>query len=739
MEFDFLPNLPKSDLDDRQFQDLVDECILRIPRYCPEWTNYNPSDPGITLIELFAWLTDQMLLRFNQVPRRHYVAFLELLGVRLQAPNPAKTDITFYLSASLPESYTIPAGTQVATVRTETEGAIVFSTDRPLVMGTPSIRHLLGARTAETVPQVLRDRFVGTWTLRPDGEWEGQSLSLFEEQPEIGNCFYLVFDPDAPLEGNTIALCVKGEAATSTGIDPERPPRRWEAWNGLYWESILREENDDLTEGFSFSELTRKGGNPLSGADVILHLPKHWPVTHFVTYAGRWLRCVYTLPDGDRPGYIRSPRIVGLSTRSIGGTVEATQCSLVENEILGESNGQPGQTFQLQGTPVLPRDDRERILVTPPNGIPQLWEEVSDFSNSGAEDLHYTIDSLDGTVQFGPLIRSSGSLPSQTDFRRSLQGMPNQRPDGRHRGTQNNSANDRRAQFLERQYGAVPPRGSLIQMAAYRTGGGEGGNVQENTIRIVKTAVPYVASATNHRPARHGSNAETLEEAAMRVPRMLRTRDRAVTVEDFESLAIKAGQGAIARAMCLSPRNGEQGGIVRLVLVPHTSTDGIERGEGIDPERLLLTPELQQQVLDYLDERRLLGVQVLCTQPEYVGVGVQTEVALEAEYKHPSAQQQILAEVQQALYRFLNPLTGGPEGTGWPFGRPLYSSDIVTLLQKITGVRYLGTVQLFELRHGDRGWVRSLPREPQIDPGPLGLICSWRNDRLRSGHAVGVI
>lgn len=98
MEFEFLPNLPKSDLDDRTFKDLVDECILRIPRYCPEWTNYNPSDPGITLIELFAWLTDQMLLRFNQVPRRNYVAFLELLGVRLAPPTPAQTAVTFYLT-----------------------------------------------------------------------------------------------------------------------------------------------------------------------------------------------------------------------------------------------------------------------------------------------------------------------------------------------------------------------------------------------------------------------------------------------------------------------------------------------------------------------------------------------------------------------------------------------------------------------------------------------------------------
>ena len=168
-EFDFLPKLPKSNLDDRTFQDLVTECILRIPRYCPEWTNYNPSDPGITLIELFAWLTDQMMMRFNKVPRRNYIVFLEMLGVRLQPPAPAKTTLTFYLSASLPETYTIPAETPVATIRTENEEAVIFSTDYPCTIAKPTIRNLLTAPTTETIPQDLRDRFSGVWTENRDG------------------------------------------------------------------------------------------------------------------------------------------------------------------------------------------------------------------------------------------------------------------------------------------------------------------------------------------------------------------------------------------------------------------------------------------------------------------------------------------------------------------------------------------------------------------------------------------
>ena len=734
MEFDFLPKLPKPDLDDRTFQDLVEECKLRIPRYCPEWTNYNPSDPGITLIELFAWLTDQMLLRFNQVPRRNYVTFLELLGVRLQPPTPAQTALTFYLSASLDNAYSIPAGTEVATVRTETEQAVVFSTDKNLVVGQPSIKHLLTAAEAETEPQILRDRFSGIWRLGANEEWEGPELSLFNEQPEEGNCFYLVFDPEEPIAGNVISVTFKGEAATSTGINPEQPPRRWEAWNGAFWEPILLREEDDSTEGFSFAQLTREGGDPFDGTDIIFHTPQSWPVTQFVTYQGRWLRCVYGKKHDRQPGYLSSPRIVGLSSRSLGGTIGATQSTLVRDEILGESDGQPGQTFQLKETPILPRNEDEHIMVSPPVGLPQKWQEVPDFAESTAGDLHYTLDSTTGLVQFGPLIREPAQLQTVTRWREQLQ-------------SSRTGPSEEMEQFevtpdieqMERQYGAVPPRGSTIRMVAYRTGGGLRGNVQSSTITVIKSAVPYVARVTNYKPARNGSDAESLENAVIRVPKLLRTRDRAVTAEDFETLAQAAGRGAIARARCIPSLSQDDAGIVRLVLVPQANLDGIQRREGIHPDWFNLNPNIVEQVISYLDERRLLGVEVRCHQAEYVGAAVQTEVALEPEYNNPQAQQEILNQLQIALYRFLNPLTGGPEGTGWPFGRQVYSSDIVNLFQIIPGVRYLGTVQLFEIRHDGRNWVRRLPKEPVIDPGPLGLICSWYDHQLRSGHVINLI
>src|SRR5438874_6750124 len=106
-------SLPAPNLDDRRFQDIVDEAKRRITRYCPEWTDHNVSDPGIALIELFAWMTEMILYRLNQVPDKHYVKFLELMGIRLFAPVAARADLVFWLAAPLPSAVRIPIGTQV--------------------------------------------------------------------------------------------------------------------------------------------------------------------------------------------------------------------------------------------------------------------------------------------------------------------------------------------------------------------------------------------------------------------------------------------------------------------------------------------------------------------------------------------------------------------------------------------------------------------------------------------------
>ena len=120
--------LPAPNLDDRKFQDIVDEAKRLIPRYCPEWTNHNLSDPGVALIELFAWMSEMILFRLNQVPDRLYIKFLDLVGIEPFPPSVARADLTFWLSAVLDHAVTVPAGTEVATAPVSADGGqVVFS------------------------------------------------------------------------------------------------------------------------------------------------------------------------------------------------------------------------------------------------------------------------------------------------------------------------------------------------------------------------------------------------------------------------------------------------------------------------------------------------------------------------------------------------------------------------------------------------------------------------------------
>src|SRR5215218_5349931 len=82
-------------IDDRTYEQLVAEARVRIPSYTPEWTDLNDNEPGMALVQLFAWMTDMLLYRMGRVPELNYLKFLELIGVELQPAQPARVEITF--------------------------------------------------------------------------------------------------------------------------------------------------------------------------------------------------------------------------------------------------------------------------------------------------------------------------------------------------------------------------------------------------------------------------------------------------------------------------------------------------------------------------------------------------------------------------------------------------------------------------------------------------------------------
>src|SRR5579862_5575572 len=145
-------SLPSPNLDTRKFQSIVDDVKRQIGLRCPEWTDHNVSDPGVTLIELFASMTEMSLFRLNQVPEKNYIKFLEMLGISLEMPEPARTDLRFLISRFIPDTpegeaneILIPSGIVAATLRTETEEAIEFTTEQDLRLVRPQMMQILAA------------------------------------------------------------------------------------------------------------------------------------------------------------------------------------------------------------------------------------------------------------------------------------------------------------------------------------------------------------------------------------------------------------------------------------------------------------------------------------------------------------------------------------------------------------------------------------------------------------------
>src|SRR3954454_10338014 len=151
--------LTAPNLDDRTFQDLVDDAKRHVQQSCPQWSDHNVSDPGVTLIEAFAQMVDQLIYRLNRVPDRHYGKFLELVGVRLRPPSAASGNVTFWLSAPQPQTVSVPAGTEVATPRTAVDDPVVFTTMHELQVVSCEVArcasHLAGAEPVDRTTSLL--------------------------------------------------------------------------------------------------------------------------------------------------------------------------------------------------------------------------------------------------------------------------------------------------------------------------------------------------------------------------------------------------------------------------------------------------------------------------------------------------------------------------------------------------------------------------------------------------------
>jgi hypothetical protein len=143
--------LPLPNLDDRRWQDLTQEAIPLIPRYAPQWTDFNTHDPGVTIMEMFAWLTESLVYRLNQIPNRFKWRYLAFIGYPRRGPAPAWTVLSFQpVPAGAP--FELPGGVQF--FATSAAGTpIAFATTRAIDLGQVT----LSALQVDTGTGVLRD------------------------------------------------------------------------------------------------------------------------------------------------------------------------------------------------------------------------------------------------------------------------------------------------------------------------------------------------------------------------------------------------------------------------------------------------------------------------------------------------------------------------------------------------------------------------------------------------------
>ncbi|HEX4459533.1 MAG TPA: putative baseplate assembly protein, partial [Polyangia bacterium] len=324
-------------------------------------------------------------------------------------------------------------------------------------------------------------------------------------------------------------------------------------------------------------------------------------------------------------------------------TASVTQAQTILYEILGGSNGQPNQVFTTTGSPIL---DGTMVLDVDEGDGFATWTELPDFFGAGPDDTVYVLDRSTGQVRFGD--GNQGRIPV---------------------ANANDPAN--------------------VRATSYRVGGGTRGNVAAGAISSLMSSLPGVAAdqIANLFASGGGGDEESLADAQIRAAGTLRTRDRAVTPEDFERLAVESGD--IARAKCLPLHHpqfpGVQvPGVVSVIVVPDVP--------GPEP---MPNPVTLASVCRYLDSRRLVTTELYVLPPRYRVVTISAQVIVDDTADLATVQQLIEATIEQ----YFDPLVGGEDssatvaGSGWPFGGGVYFSQVMRRLL-VTGVKRVASLTL---------------------------------------------
>jgi predicted phage baseplate assembly protein len=413
----------------------------------------------------------------------------------------------------------------------------------------------------------------------------------------------------------------------------------YEYWDGRDWQPL---SVDDETAGFT------------SSGFAMFVAPDDWTSSAKFTEERFWLRA--RLEQG---GYVKPPRVRMIVTNAI----DAYNYETTREELLGSSDGSPLQSMRFLRGPLLEDEVveiRERNMpgaeeiadlgtdaarkVEPEN--PQnnevwvRWKRVDSFFASPPRGRHYMLDYVTGTITFG-------------DGRRAM----------------------------------VPPEGKNSVVArSYRIGGGSLGNVNANTLTSLGRALAYIESVTNPLAATGGADRETIEEAKSRAPYTIKSRDRAVTTEDYEMLALRAST-QLARARCVPDKTNR--GHVTLALVPKAE---LGRGGEEMMRRLVPSNEVMRFVKRYLDDRKLVGTVLNIVKPRYRDISLRVVLIR----RTVGTSDRLRKDIEVKLRRYLHALVGGRDGKGWEFGRPVLKAELIHLAEEVPGVEGVDALSIWD-------------------------------------------
>lgn len=689
--------LPPPTFDTRTWREFMDEALRRNEVHTPEWTNQSDADPGVTLLQLFAFMSESIVYRANRIPERNRRSFLRLLGMGLRPASAARGLVAFGRKSGPVEAITVPAGVGLAAGSVPfhtTRGidvlpveAVVFY-KRPLtgdaqVLADAAYRELYASFTTpqpdtrrieeltyyETVPmdpprpgEIGQGLDVGNETV--DGLW----IALFARRGDT------VADTRDALRGKTLSLGImpaldaEGLAhLPEVGPPPgnpdalviETPNLEADAATAPAYRPLVSAADADPLVAPALIEVTL-GDTALTSWGVLEPLeagtggyppdlsddPRDdrlvtWLRLRARNDAAALLQAQAQTQSQALEGGQVSFRVAWVGINASG----IVQRSSVPAELLPQGTGMPDQSATLANNPVIPDSLTLRV-----NG--EAWRQIDDLLAAPAEAEARGIDETEvpADAQVFTLDAQSGEI-----------------------------------RFGDGLHGARPPRGAAI-VARYDHGGGPDGLVG---IGAVKAGADLKSGleVRNPVPTWGGSRAETIAEAERRMPSVLANRDRLVTEQDFQVIAMDTPGVEIGRVDILPLIRPERpdlpaAGAVTVMVVP--------RSDPLTP----LTPQpdrlFLKAVCDHMAPRRLISTELHVNGPVYVDfwISVSIDVA-------PGRDTPIVRDaVNERLARFLSALDGGFAEQGWPLATAVDPAELLVRAAQTDGVARVGQLLL---------------------------------------------